>query len=81
MTGAQHRMRRRLRTDWFRVLIDLQYAGHSHMRVAKLLDVPEVTLRGWKAGSEPAHANGHNLLELWHEVTGKDVGDRPMVMD
>jgi len=79
--GAQHRIRRRYRTDWFRVLVDLQYADWPHSRVANVLDVPLATLRGWKAGSEPAHDNGHALLELWCEVMGRQLQDRPMTTD
>ena len=79
--SAQHRYKLRLRTDWFRVLIDLQYAGYPHSRVAKVLDVPLATLRGWKAGSEPAHDYGHGLLELWCGVTQHELKQRPMTED
>lgn len=73
-----YRIRNRRRTDWFRVLADLQYAGYDMARVSTLLDVPQPTLRGWKSGSEPAHEYGHSLLELWCEVVGKPVKARPM---
>jgi hypothetical protein len=73
--------RPRLRTDWFRVLVDLQYAGYPHARVAQILDVPVATLRGWKAGSEPAHNYGHALLELWTEVMQQGLTQRPMTCD
>lgn len=79
--GAQHSYRRRYRTDWFRVLVDLQYADWPHSRVAAVLDVPLATLRGWKGGSEPAHENGHALLELWCEITGNPLNARPMTRD
>lgn len=76
--SARHSFRRRYRTDWFRVLVDLQYAGWPHSRVAALIDVPVGTLRGWKAGSEPAHDDGQRLLELWCEVMGREMRERPM---
>ena len=78
VTGACHKFRKRYRTDWFRVLVDLQYAGYPHSRVAVILDVPLATLRGWKAGSEPAHSYGHCLLELWQEVMARALQARPM---
>lgn len=79
MTSRAYRPR--LRTDWFRVLVDLQRAGYSHIRVANVLGIPVATLRGWKSGSEPAHNYGHALLELWTEVTELQVSKRPMVFD
>lgn len=78
MRGAQHKPTRRWRTDWFRVLVDLQYAGWPHARVADHLAIPRPTLHGWKAGSEPPHCDGVRLLRLWAEVTGTDIDDRPM---
>lgn len=79
--AARLNRRPRLRTDWFRVLVDLQYAQYPHTRVGAILDVPVATLRSWKGGCEPAHTYGHSLLELWCEVTGKAIKDRPMVLD
>ena len=79
--SARGRYGKQLRTDWFRVLVDLQYMGHPHARVSKILDVPQGTLRAWKGGVEPAHNYGHSLLELWCEITGKDLKDRPMTWD
>lgn len=70
-----------LRTDWFRVLVDLQRLGYPNAKVAVLVDVPGTTLHGWKQGAEPPHLYGHQLLELWQEVTGKPIGERPMVVD
>lgn len=78
---ACYRQRRRLRTDWFRILIDLQYAGYPHVRVSQIIDVPLATLRGWKAGSEPAHNYGEALLELWTDVMHKQPKERPMTFD
>lgn len=85
--SAQHKYRRRWRTDWFRVLVDLQAEGWPNSRVADEIAVPQATLRGWKQGSEPAHVDGHRLLRLWMRVTrpgqdGQDAyDDRPMVED
>lgn len=73
-----YRIRYRRRTDWFRVLADLQSAGYDNTWVATTLDVPNSTLRGWKAGGEPAHGYGHDLLELWCEITQRRLRDRPM---
>lgn len=79
--SAHHKYRRRYRTDWFRVLVDLQYHGYPHAKVSTLLETPLPTIRSWKGGCEPAHNYGHSLLELWTEVTGKPVDERPMTCD
>ena len=71
----------RLRTNWFRVLADLERVGCSNLWVARVIGVPFSTLSGWKAGSEPAHNYGNDLIELWCEVMGTQPKDRPMVMD
>lgn len=68
----------RLRTDWFQVLLDLQNAGMSNMEVARVTRIPQGTLRWWKSGGEPAHEDGHLLLMLWSQKTGKDLERRPM---
>lgn len=81
MSGSRVKIRRRYRTDWFRILTDLQYTGYSHARVAELVEVPLPTLHGWKRGSEPAHNYGHALLELWTEVTGLPLSSRPMTFE
>ena len=66
------------RTDWFRVLVDLQHGGFSNTDVADYLGVPQSTLRGWKEGSEPRHHDGQRLLELWQAITGRGYEERPM---
>lgn len=68
----------RRRTDWFRVLVDLQYEGVTHKRVADVLGVGMSTVLGWKAGSEPNHHDGHRLLEMWCEQFNRLLSDRPM---
>lgn len=76
--GQYRRTAAGCRTDWFRVLTDMTYAGVSNARVAHLIAVPESTVRAWKGGVEPSHHDGHRLLELWCEQSGKDIRDRPM---
>jgi hypothetical protein len=71
------RMQHVCRTDWFRVLTDLQYAACPHSDVAAYLGIPQSTVRGWKDGSEPNHHDGSRLLELWQQITGRGYEDRP----
>jgi len=73
-----YRVRYRRRTDWFRVLCDLRAKGFTEARTATVIGVPLTTLRSWKAGGEPAHTYGHDLLELWIDVTGIPLTGRPM---
>jgi len=75
---AQIKIRKRLRTDWFRVLTDLAYAGVSQAAGSEMINVPRSTIRGWAAGCEPSHDDGYALLEIWIRVTGRPFEDRPM---
>ncbi|MCW0370257.1 hypothetical protein [Xanthomonas sacchari] len=61
------------RTDWFRVLADFRAIGWTDVDVARRLAVPDSTLRGWKAGSEPSHYDGSRLLLLYQDVTGRQL--------
>jgi hypothetical protein len=71
------RMQLTCRTDWFRILVDLQYAECPTADVAAYLHIPLGTVRGWKDGSEPKHCDGVRLLELWQAITGRGYEDRP----
>lgn len=81
MTGPRLCDGLRYRTDWFRVLMDLQLRMFPNTRVALILDVAPSTLRGWKQGAEPTHYDGSRLLELWADVLGKPLSARPMTWD
>jgi hypothetical protein len=76
---ARHKIGRRLRTDWFRVLADLLYAGVTLSEVSRQINVPKSTIRGWSSGSEPTHDDGYALLELWIAKTGQSFAQRPMM--
>ncbi|MFZ7096717.1 hypothetical protein ACOPJQ_02395 [Luteimonas dalianensis] len=65
--------------NWFRVIMDLQYAGWPHVRVAQVLGVPLATLRGWKAGSEPAYVSGARLIKHWAAVMEREAEEVPMI--
>lgn len=59
---------RRARTDWFRILADLNQAGMPNYIAAHRIGVSPGALRGWKVnGAEPAHDTGERLLRLWAE--------------
>lgn len=69
-----------VRTDWFRVIVDLERKGWSGASIADHLQVGKPTLFGWKNhGAEPAHAAGHRLLLLWTQQTGRQYEQRPML--
>lgn len=53
------------RTDWFRVLADLQRCRLHTRAVARRLGVGKTTVHGWKSGSEPRHSDGERLIALW----------------
>lgn len=66
-----------LRTDWFRILADIQHHGCTNSDVAAYIECPLGTVRGWKEGSEPRHHDGHRLVDLWQQMTGQAFADRP----
>lgn len=72
---------RKLRTNWFQILLDLQHAGMPNLEVARTINVPPGTLRHWKQGGEPSHEDGHLLLLLWCQKTGKSFEQRPMTRE
>lgn len=47
--------------DWFRVLSDLDYAGHCNAAVAEALSIPMSTLRHYKEGKTPSYDNGEAI--------------------
>lgn len=80
--SARHRYRLRLRTDWFRVIADIQRADSLTLEaIALRVGMPRTTLIGWRNGSEPDHCDGERLLALWSEVTGRALDERPEVFD
>lgn len=60
------------RIDWFRVLADLQRAGHSLKHVSSQLKIPYSTLHGWRDGAEPGYSHGEQLLAMWVNLTGRE---------
>lgn len=79
MLAVAERPRGALRVDWFRVLADLQYAGLPNLQVAKLLDVPQPTVRSWKGGCQPRFDDGDRLVQLWMDKTGHERSDVPRI--
>lgn len=63
--------------NWPQVIEDLSAAGLGMKRLAKRLGVGWSTVRGWKRGSEPSHADGEQVLGVWIEHTGKDRTEAP----
>jgi hypothetical protein len=69
------------RTDWFRVIVDLERAGYSLDRIAaeclrgktwawSLKNVPD---------TEPRFHDGMLLLGLWAQATGKNRAEPPVL--
>ena len=68
------------RTDWFRVLVELQHHGLMIPDIAAAIDAPQSTVKGWKYGAEPAYEAGRLLLQLWCNTTGKALVERPQAL-
>ncbi len=56
---------------WAAVLADLCGGRQSSHVIARTLDIPRSTLRGWLDGAQPGHAEGERVLALWMQITGK----------
>ena len=56
---------------WPAVLADLCGGRISSHAIARSLDIPRSTLRGWLDGAQPGHADGERVLVLWMQITGK----------
>lgn len=65
------------RVDWFAVLTDLKRCGLASLQAARQIEVPHSTVMGWKEGSEPKHADGERLIDLWIAVTGRNRHQLP----
>lgn len=77
--SAAPKIRGKGRTDWFRVLVDLQRHGISNSKAAESIGVPLSTLAGLKGPTrpEPSYENGWRLVSLWEAATGKSANERP----
>lgn len=67
------------RTDWFRVIVDLERKGYSHCSIASVCGVSKRTVGGWKQGSSPKFDDGKQLLTLWEAVTGNGQDSAPRI--
>lgn len=68
------------KTDWFRVLADLNQRGVCNAKVSDLIDVPRGTIAGWKSGmTTPTFEAGHRLIRVWSDILGLDADDRPFI--
>ncbi len=72
----------RMRTDWCRLLIDLERQGYRPNYVSCVVDVPRSTILGWKnLGVEPRHDEGERLIKLWCDVMELVRDDLPKNAD
>lgn len=53
-----------VKTDWFRILLDMQAAGITMAYIARALSLADSTVRNWKYGNEPLHSKGEALLVM-----------------
>ena len=70
------------RVDWWRVITDLAEHGHTTRKLAKCLGKPRGGISMLRNGgvSQPKHADGEELIELWMSATGKKREDVPRRM-
>lgn len=79
MIQTTHRSRARVLhpVDWWRVIVDLCYAGHTHKTIGLSIGVGESTIKHWKSGCVPRHHDGAALLALWSMVMGLAEAEVP----
>ncbi len=68
------------RTDWFRVITDINRTRIATQSIAEELGVSKSAVLGWKSGSEPRHGDGEALIALWCQATGSERGSLPTVL-
>lgn len=68
-----------LRVNWFLVIVEICRRGYSDMAIADAIGAPRSTVRGWKQGAEPRHADGERMILLWCQVTGTDRTKLPRI--
>lgn len=64
--------------DWFRLIVELERVGYSHLSIAAAVGVAKRTVGGWKQGSSPRFEEGERLIDLWCQVTanGRETAHR-----
>ena len=67
------------RVDWFRVITELQGAGHSYRAIGTRLGVSDVAVLGWRTGSQPRHDHGERLLDMWSAALNRERVDAPII--
>ena len=62
--------KKKIRVDWFRVLVDLKRRGYHPAAVSSAISVARSTILGWSNNNaEPGHMDGERLIALWMQVT------------
>jgi hypothetical protein len=68
-----------IRSDWFRLLVQLKDEGYSLYSVAHFTEIPKSTLNGYKQGSQPSYHHGTRLLRFWAQATGQQQEAAPTI--
>lgn len=63
--------------NWPEVLSELAKHGLDADRLARVIGVGRTTVLGWRAGSEPSHADGEVVLREWVVRTGRGIAEAP----
>lgn len=66
-------------SNWFRVIIDLERSGYPHNAIATFVGVSRRTIGNWKGGASPRWDEGELLVSLWCQVTSSDREQVPKV--
>ncbi len=76
---ALWKTKRKVRVDWFRAIVELEQRGYRLNQIAAATDVPRRTLLDWRnTGTEPSHASGERLINLWCQVLGEPRDALPL---
>ena len=68
------------RIDWFRVIVELNYAGLSNGRIAAEMLMSKSWVKALKNyGVEPRYRDGQMLLGIWATATGTALEDAPLI--
>lgn len=71
-------MRRRMRVDWWTVIVQLHRKGVGLAAISDATEIPISTIAGYKnLNVEPKYADGEAVIALWRE---RCIGELPMLV-
>ena len=69
------------RVHWFRVICEIVAADLTLQAIADELGVTHKTVRDWRDGAHPRHADGEKLIAMWCEARHLERAQVPVISE